>query len=188
LIRLFVAHPQDLDTIDASCAPAVPPIHAVGSYPVGLAEVSPIQPAPGSSASSEALRLAAAAVQTAGDAVARYQATEASRDRGLHGGSVTVAKGGRLLTLSGEQLIGGIAVSGTLALAPAPLAADGETVVATLSVTSAAAPPSRAGHAPASPATSATFTATWTTSGAGAVARVAGNVAGVAVSGTLPAP
>jgi hypothetical protein len=184
LIRAFVARPQDLDTIDASCAPAVPAIHAVGAYPVRLSEQPPIEASPGSSASTEALRLAATAVQTAGDAVARYQATEAPRDHGLHGGSAIVSHRGRLLTLSRDQLIEGVAVSGTVTLTPAALAADGETAVATLTVTTAAAT-SPGGAKSARPAA---FTATWTTSGAGALARVAGTVAGAAVSGTMPAP
>lgn len=175
LIRAFVSHPEDLDTIDASCAPAVAAIHAVGEYPERLAAEAPIEPSPGSGASSAALRLAAAAVQTAGDAVVRFQATEAAADHGLHGGSVSVGRGGALLSLSGDQLIPGVPVSGTVALSPAPIAEDGQTAVATLTV-------SVAGLRPAS------LTATWTTSGPEAVARVVGEVAGASVSGTLPAP
>jgi TAP-like protein len=175
LIRVFIARPAGLDTLDGSCAPVVSAIHSVGSYPTVLAAVAPLEPSPGDAASATALRLAAAAVQTAGDAIARYQATEASRDRGLHGGTVTAAKDGELLTLGRDQLVPGVAVSGTVTLAPAPLAEDGQTAVATLTATAAGGPP-------------ATFTATWTTSGSGAIARVAGVVAGASISGTLPAP
>ena len=88
LIRAFVAHPSDLDTLDVSCAPAVAAIHAVGSFPPKLASVAPLEPSPGAGASATALRLAAAAVQTAGDAVARYAAIEAaprSRPARRHG-------------------------------------------------------------------------------------------------------
>ena len=175
LVRAFVAHPTDLDTLDASCAPTVAPIHAVGSYPERLAAVSPLEPSPGDSASPTALRLAAAAVQTAGDAIARYEATEAGHDRGLHGGSVTVSRGGLLLTLRRDQLVPGVPVSGTVTLARAALAEDGQTAVAALTVSGEGGPP-------------ATLTATWTTSGSGATARVAGEADGAVVSGTLPAP
>ncbi len=175
LVRAFVAKPSALATMDASCAPAVPAIHAVGVYASMLADQPPLTPSAGSAASPTALRLAAAAVQTAGDALVRYQATEAETDRGLHGGSVVSTKGGRLLTLSHDQLIPGVPVSGTVSLSPAAIAEDGETAVATLTVGTTAGKP-------------ATFTAIWTTSGSAAVARVSGAVAGATVTGTMPAP
>jgi hypothetical protein len=175
LIRAFVARPEQLAALDASCAASVAPIHSVGVFPQSTAGETPLVATPGSGASATALRLAAAAVQTAGDAVARWQAIEAARDRGLHGGTVSASKGGTVLTLRGDQLIAGLPVSGTVTLLPAPLAEDGQIAVATLSL------PARSGG-PAS------LTATWTTAGAGAVARVGGQVAGSSVSGTMPAP
>ena len=175
LIRSFVARPSELDTMDVSCAPAVAAIHALGAFPGSLAAVTPIEPSAGASASPTALRLAAAAVQTAGDAIARYAAIEAAKDRGLHGGTVTAANGGAILTLHGDELVPGVSVSGTVTLSPAAIPEDGRTAVATLSV-------------PSGPHEAATFTATWTTSGSGAVARVAGSAGGATVSGTLPAP
>jgi pimeloyl-ACP methyl ester carboxylesterase len=175
LVRAFVTHPTAIDTLDASCAPAVAAIHAVGSFAAKLASVVPLEPSPGDNASAAALRLTAAAVQTAGDAVARYAATEATHDRGLHGGTTTAARSGELLTLRRDQLIPGVAVSGTVTLAPAPLAEDGQTAVASLTVTGEGGRP-------------ATVTATWTTSGSDAIARVAGEVDGSGVSGMMPAP
>lgn len=174
LIQAFVARPQELDTIDASCAVAVPAIHAVGVYPDSLAGEPPIAPSPGSNASTSDLRLAAAAVATAGDAIARYAATEASADHGLGGGTVSATKSGAVLTLAHDQLIPGVAVSGTVTLSPAPIEVDGEVAVATLTVTGV-------GKRPAS------FTATWTTAGPG-LAEVAGTAEGVTVTGTTPAP
>ncbi|HXD55454.1 MAG TPA: alpha/beta fold hydrolase [Solirubrobacteraceae bacterium] len=175
LIRAFVARPGELDTMDASCAPAVAAIHSVGAFPASLAAVAPLEPSPGASAPPGALRLAAAAVQTAGDAIARYAAIEATKDGGLHGGTVTATKGGAVLALRRDQLVPGVPVSGTVTLSPAAIPEDGQTAVATLSV------PGAGGRA-------ATFTATWTTSGSGAVARVAGEAGGSTVSGTMPAP
>jgi pimeloyl-ACP methyl ester carboxylesterase len=175
LIRAFVAHPGDLDTLDASCAPAVATIHSVGSYADTLAAVAPLEATGGNGASANSLRLASAAVQTAGDAIARYAAVEAAHDHGLHGGTVAAMKGGELLTLSHDQLVPGVAVSGTVSLSPAPLPEDGQTVVASLTV---------AGER----RRRSSFTATWTTSGSDAVARVAGEAEGAGVSGTMPAP
>jgi pimeloyl-ACP methyl ester carboxylesterase len=175
LIEAFVAKPQDLDTMDGSCAAQVPAIHAVGVYPGSLAGEPAITPAPGSNASTLDLRMASAAVETTGDAIARFAATEATVDHGLNGGSVSAGKGGTTLTLKRDQLIPGVAVSGTVALSPAPIADDGEVAVATLTVATA-------GMRPAS------FTATWTTSGPNASAEIAGVAEGISVKGTMPAP
>jgi pimeloyl-ACP methyl ester carboxylesterase len=177
LVQEFVADPSAIQTMDASCAAAVPAIHAVGVYPGGLASEQPLQPAPGSLASTQMLQLAAASVQTAGDAIARHEALEVSTDVGLHGGSVKSSekKGGTVLTLKRDQLVPGLAVSGTVALSPAPIADDGQNAVATLTVS-------------AHGLGKATFTATWTTAGTGATAHVEGKVSQTLVNGTMPAP
>ena len=175
LIQAFVRDPQALGSLDASCAAAVPPIHTVGLYPVRLSEQTPIQASPGSIASPTALELAAAAVDTAGDAVARFLATEDTLDHGLAGGTVSVSDGGRLLSLDRDELVPGVAVSGTVSLAPSPIPTDGEAVTATLTTATAGVKP-------------AGFTATWTTAGAAASAQVLGAVGGESVAGTLPAP
>jgi pimeloyl-ACP methyl ester carboxylesterase len=178
LVQEFVADPADIQTMDGSCAAAVPAIHAVGVYPAGLAAEQPLQAAPGSLASPQMLQLAAAAVQTAGDAIARHEALEVSTDAGLHGGSVVSSqkKGTTTLTLERDQLVPGVAVSGTVKLTPAPIADDGQDAVATLTV------PAANGLG------KATFTATWTTAGTDASAHVAGKVAAALVNGTMPAP
>jgi pimeloyl-ACP methyl ester carboxylesterase len=175
LVQSFVAHPQAIDSLDGSCAAAVPPIHTVGVFPASLTEQPPIEASPGSGAPLADLQLAAAAVSTAGDAVSRYTAIEATHDRGLRGGSVTVSKGGSLLTLKGDRLLADVPVSGTVKLAPDPIPADGETVLATIT----AKVPGMG---------SASFTATWTTAGAGAQAQLVGSVGKESVSGSMPAP
>jgi pimeloyl-ACP methyl ester carboxylesterase len=175
LVRAFVARPQTIDSLDASCAASVPPIHAVGVYPDRLAHEPPITPQPGGRGSRPVLRLAAAAVQTAGDALARYAATEVTADRGLFGGTVSVTRGGALITLHDDRLLPDVAVSGTVKLSPAadPLAGEAVEVALTTAAT----------HLPAG-----SFAASWTTSGAGARATVSGSVGGDSVSGTMPAP
>jgi pimeloyl-ACP methyl ester carboxylesterase len=175
LVQRFVAHPQAIDSLDVSCAAAVPPIHAVGVYAASLAEQPPLTPAPGSGAAPQSLALAAAGVATAGDAIARYEAIEAKHDRGLEGGSVTVTHNGTLLTLSHDRLLPGVSVSGTVALAPSPIAIDGDDAVATLT-------------ASAHGAQAVSLTATWTTAGADAQAQVSGSAGKQSLAGTMPAP
>jgi pimeloyl-ACP methyl ester carboxylesterase len=175
IVRRFVANPGGIETMDASCAPAVPPVHSVGVYAAQLSGVTPLTASPGSGASAQDLQLAAAAVATAGDAVTRSRAIEATEDSGLAGGSVTVAHGGSQLRLRSDQLVPGVKVSGTVSLSPAPILADGDEAVAHLTVLSAGVP-------------SSSFTVAWTTAGANALAEVEGEVAGRSVTGTTPAP
>ncbi|HYB23914.1 MAG TPA: alpha/beta hydrolase, partial [Solirubrobacteraceae bacterium] len=175
LVREFVADPQAIESLDVSCAAAVPLIHAVGVYASGLSEEQPLQAAPGDEAPLADLQLAAAAVSTAGDAIARYSAIEANLDHGLYGGTVAASRQGTLLTLHGDRLIPGVAVSGSVRLTPAGEDADGQSVLATLTVRSAGI-------------RRASFTATWTTAGAGARAQLVGNVGDQPVAGTMPAP
>jgi pimeloyl-ACP methyl ester carboxylesterase len=175
LVQRFVADPSQLDSLDVSCAGAVPPIHAVGVYPATLAEQPPLQAAAGSTTSAEQLQLAAAAVDTAGDAVARYDAIEAKQDRGLEGGSVTARREGTLLTLAHDQLIPGVAVSGTVTLTPSVVAADGANAVASLTVRT-------------SGARSLSLQAEWSTAAPGAEAVVSGTAGKQALTGTMPAP
>ncbi|MGO8873795.1 MAG: alpha/beta hydrolase [Acidimicrobiales bacterium] len=112
LVQEFVAAPQALDSMDASCAASVPPIDAVGNYPESVSAEPPLTPDEGDAASTAQLGLAAGTVATAGDALVRWQAVGASVDAGLHAGSVRAH--GSELTLSGDELIPGVAVSGRL--------------------------------------------------------------------------
>ncbi len=175
LVQAFVSDPQAIDSLDASCAPAVPPIHTVGVYATQLSEEPPLSAAPGSDAPLADLELAAAAVSTAGDAIARYDAIEAKLDHGLAGGTVLASKNGSLLSLRRDRLLADVAVSGSVRLVPAPDPEDGDMVLASLT---AKAPGVRA----------ASFTATWTTAGADVDAEVVGAVGSQALAGSMPAP
>jgi hypothetical protein len=153
----------------------VPPIHSVGVSASHLAEQLPIESSGSGTHALDALRLAGAAVATAGDAVVRYGAIGASLDHGLFGGDVSAGGGGHTLTLTRDQLIPGVAISGTIKLSPAIDPLDGLSALAQLT---ASAPGLR----------SASFTAAWNTQGAGALAQVAGVVGAEPVAGTTPAP
>ncbi len=175
LIQRFVDQPRTFGAADAACAAAVPSIHTVGAFPAQLAEQTPLQQSPGGGVSTEQLQLAAAAVATAGDAIARYEAIEAKHDHGLAGGTVTADHEGARLTLKRDQLIAGVAVSGTIELAPSAIASDGRSAVATLSVRTAGMP-------------AASLKASWTTAGAEVQAQVLGAVGKQPLTGTMPAP
>lgn len=166
LIREFVHDPTR--PLNASCAPQAPPLHLVGVYAASPQQEPPLT---GTAASVAARQLAAAAVQTAGDAFMRLTASVGNHDTGLHGGTVTVSRQATLITLTQDQLIPGVAVSGTITLRPASNPLDDQELTARLTTTGGGA-----------------FTARWTDAGAGAIATVTGIVDGQPVSGTMPAP
>jgi pimeloyl-ACP methyl ester carboxylesterase len=175
LIRGFVEHPRQIDSLNDSCAAGESTIHAVGAYPLSLPEEPAAQPDAGNAAGEAALRLAAAAIETAGDAIARFQATGNALDHGLTGGMVAASHSGSLLSLEGDELIPGVAVSGTIRQVPAAEAEDGMAATATLTVS-----------APNMP--QATLSATWTTAGSSALAAISGSVGSAPVLATVPAP
>ncbi len=171
LTRAFVERPSRVAQLNALCAGQTPPIHTVGVFADSLAQVPPIAPAPGISASAQSLELAAAAIQTAGDAYTRFYGAVGNHDTGLHGGTVTVTHNGQLLMLHQDQLIPGVAVSGTVALSPSKNPLDYLDAVAHLTT-----------------AGGGTFTARWTISGANAAATINGTVGSQTIAGTAPAP
>jgi pimeloyl-ACP methyl ester carboxylesterase len=171
LIRAVVENPGALDRVDTSCAARTPPIHSVGGFADSLAQEPQITPAPGSVASPQSLELAAAAIQTAGDAYTRFYAAVGNHDTGLRGGTVTVTHNGQLLTLHHDRLIPGVAVSGTVALSPSKDPLNQYDVLAHLTTTGGG-----------------TFTARWTISGSNAAAAISGTVGTQAIAGTTPAP
>jgi pimeloyl-ACP methyl ester carboxylesterase len=133
LIQEFVADPAALRSLDASCASQIPTVRAVGSFPSSLAAVVPVRLRSGTASATQA-RLAAAAVDTAGDALARYASVGASPDAGLYGGKVTASASGLSFRLSSDQLVPGVTVSGTVTV-------HGSTVSAVLSAVLSAAGP-----------------------------------------------
>ncbi len=168
LVRSFVSAPQLLDKMNASCAPLVAPIHSVGVYPQSLASVPPLVPGPSNTGSKTLLRLGAAAVATAGDAVARYADTLGSLDHGLHGGT-SKATGNGTFVLEGDALVPGVAVSGTIK-------ATSTMVSASLTTAAVGAP-------------DATFVVEWAVGGAsGALAEVTGSSGGETIEGSTYAP
>jgi pimeloyl-ACP methyl ester carboxylesterase len=111
IIRAFVTDPAGLASLDVSCAAAIPTVRSVGAYANELSSVVPLRLRSGS-AGATTLELAAAAVQTAGDAVSRFESIGVIDDAGLYGG--TVKASGEQLTLADDELVPGVFVSGTV--------------------------------------------------------------------------
>jgi TAP-like protein len=134
IIQAFVTDPAALQSLDVSCAAAIPGNRAVGAYPASLGEVVPLTLTAGQ-APIKALRLLAGAVQTAGDAVARYESVGASPDAGLYGGSVTASASGDQLKLTDDELVPGVKISGTVTIGASTITADLTAKVGGLTIT-----------------------------------------------------
>ncbi len=83
IVRRFVS---DLDPGEVSCAARINPVRLVPFFPRHAAEAIAADPRPGNSATSRERALASAAVQSAGDVLARWYVNTSGRDTGLHGG------------------------------------------------------------------------------------------------------
>ena len=166
LVRAFVASPADLGSLNTSCAAEVPAVRAVGVYASRIGSVPPLTPAPRTEASLLARQLAAAGVDTAGDAIARLSAIIGHFDDGLYGG--TTQSEGSSVELKSDQLVPGVDVSGIVTTSQG-------TVSARLAV-----------NAPG--VGTADVVARWPQRGGEAMASVAGTALGRPVTGRMPAP
>ncbi len=113
IVRRFVA---TLDTGDISCAARVKPVRLVPTFVRHAADYPAAQPRAGNAASRAKLAVAAAAVQTAGDAVARWAMNASGHDVGLRGGGWTTSQPGDVahFTLDRTRWTQDLAVSGDL--------------------------------------------------------------------------
>ena len=107
-------------------------------------------------------------METAGDALARNLAIEGNHDHGLHGGTVVSKHGGATTTLTGDVLVPGVAVSGTLKVTATSVSA---TLTADVSTVGAG-----------------TFKITWPLGVSSGTATVVGSFDGQDVVGTTYAP
>ncbi|MHB8689813.1 MAG: alpha/beta hydrolase [Solirubrobacteraceae bacterium] len=175
LVRAFVANPAAIDRLNATCARTLPAIHAVGSFPTRLSQVAPLATSSRIELSRMELRLGAAAIFTAGDAVARYDSINYASDRGLRGGTATASATSDALRLHNYQLIPGVRVSGTVTLRSTNDPVNGPAANAKLTVTAGRLPPAR-------------ISANWSTGGANALASAIETIGADRVIGTTPAP
>jgi hypothetical protein len=112
LVRRFIT---TLDPGDVSCAAAVAPIRTPPLFARRVADVPPARPLAGNRADAAALRAAAAALWTLGDATARVESANGC-SIGLRGGSFTITQQGQaqVLTLDSVRWADDLAVSGSL--------------------------------------------------------------------------
>ncbi len=167
LVQEFVESPESVQTMNAWCAARVPAIDSVGVYPESLIQEPPLTSEAGNTGSTADLRLGAIAVETAGDALARLLSVTGNSDLGVHGGTVTGKKGGRLIVLAGDVLVPGVVVSGDLNVTTS-------TVTATLSVVSTLG--------------KASLEVQWPLAGSGELARVTGSLGSLHIDGSTFPP
>jgi hypothetical protein len=168
-VRRFVA---TLSAGDTSCAASVKPVRLVPIFVEHAADAIPAIPDAGNTATTRDLAIASAAVQTAGDAMARWNINYSGHGAGLRGGRWRYTQPGEVarFTLTGALWVEDLAVSGRLVWNQH----DGA-VRATLDYTD---PDGNA----------AQLAAAWDDRDHQAVATLAGTVAGRAIQATMPAP
>jgi pimeloyl-ACP methyl ester carboxylesterase len=114
LVRAFVDAPQRLDSLNASCADRIPPIHTPGSFPLRLSGAAPAGVTSGS-ATLGARRAATVAAEALGDATQTWWSATRDVGGGLYGGRFTgTEQGSRVrLHLRGVRFVNDAGVSGT---------------------------------------------------------------------------
>jgi pimeloyl-ACP methyl ester carboxylesterase len=90
LVRRFVRHPEQLQTMDVSCAAGIPEVRVVGEFPRRAGGATPATPRNRNQAGPAGLRLAAVGAAAVGDAIAQWWYLPGSRGHGLRGGWFTV--------------------------------------------------------------------------------------------------
>ena len=114
IVRRFVASGGDPG--DVSCAAHIRPLRLPPGFPRHARDMAPATPLPGNQADAADRALAAATVQTAGDALARWWLSDSAMP-GLRGGSFAVAMDGDTVTVTLRALrwTEDLAVSGRVA-------------------------------------------------------------------------
>jgi pimeloyl-ACP methyl ester carboxylesterase len=114
LVRAFIAAPQRLRELNASCARRTPEIRVVGSFPRWLAGMTPAAAAAGNRAGRAARQLAAVGAEATGDAEWRWYYGDGVRGWGLRGGSYAYAgpASATRITFRGVRWTADTAVSG----------------------------------------------------------------------------
>jgi pimeloyl-ACP methyl ester carboxylesterase len=170
IVRHFI---ETLSVGDTRCAADVPPLRLVPLFALHASDVEPATAAEGNRAGTAQLRWAQAAVQTAGDVLARLGGNSTGTGVGLRGGSFRVVNDPSAIHVSLDEVrwTEDLTVSGKI---DKPAARTG-TVHAALHVV---APQGDTGD----------LTVEWPEGVAGAVASIHGRLGGVIVLADAPAP
>jgi pimeloyl-ACP methyl ester carboxylesterase len=91
IVRNFVQH---LEPGDTSCAKKVAEVHVVPKFVLRTADLDPASAESGNAGTAEDLRIAAAAAQTLGDALARWWVNSSGKGVGLRRGTFTYKTSG----------------------------------------------------------------------------------------------
>ncbi len=173
IVRNFVTN---LDAGDTSCAANVKAVRLVPFFAGHAADALPAEPRGGNTATRRQLALASAAVQTAGDVIARWYINYGGKGLGLRGGSWSYVQPDMVArwTLNGVRWNGvrwtkDLAVSGTAVWDQR----DGSI---------------RARLTFATGQGNADLTASWNDRDHDAVAKISGTIGGQTVDATMPAP
>ena len=171
LARRFI---ERLDVGDAACAQAVPPLRLAPPFARRTEAVPPATALAGNAADAAGLKLAAAALATAGDLLGRLAANASGHGVGLRGGRFVVRAAGADGVLHAEfwqvRWTEDLEVSGTLEFRPGPDAGAAELRLRA------------AGGA------TGVVHAAWPAGGAEARAHLTGRIAGRALEAEVPAP
>jgi pimeloyl-ACP methyl ester carboxylesterase len=113
IVRRFIT---TLAAGDISCASQVPPVRLVARFSVDARDLTPAVGLAGNSASPRQLRIVSAAVQAAGDLLARVDADSTNHGRGLRGGTFRLKRSGAAVRIELHQVrwTRDVAVSGRI--------------------------------------------------------------------------
>jgi pimeloyl-ACP methyl ester carboxylesterase len=113
IVRRFIT---TLAAGDISCASQVPPVRLVARFSAEARDLTPAAGLPGNSASPRQLRIVSAAVQAAGDLLARADANSTDHGRGLRGGTFRLKRRGAAVRIELHQVrwTRDVAVSGSI--------------------------------------------------------------------------
>jgi pimeloyl-ACP methyl ester carboxylesterase len=113
IFQTFLSNPGGLAHQNTSCAGRVAPIHAVGGYPLRLAQAQPARATAGNRAGRPALQAASTALALVGDEISRFPLLAGS-DLALRGGKVGFSGGNVVkIRLTGARWVADATVSGT---------------------------------------------------------------------------
>jgi pimeloyl-ACP methyl ester carboxylesterase len=114
IIRSYIRHTDQLDTIDATCADKIPTVHTAGSYPALFANVAPATLLDGHDPGEAVRRAATVAAGALGDALIRHFYSGVAHGPGLRGGSFTTKGDGPVtFKLKAIRFVRDVAVTGT---------------------------------------------------------------------------
>jgi len=183
VLRAFVRHPKrPLDPAVTACADTIPPVRAMGTFPLSFTDVTAAQNAPGSTAGVTARKAAVASAATVVDLVDRWYNNYTSTGYGLRGGRWSYS-GNHVVKyqLHSVRFTRDLAVSGSFVWKYYQ-----HTMQVDLSVTRVK--PGNGQPVSGPSALAGVLHGHWDTRAAGAVARMHGQLRGRPIVVTFPAP